>query len=537
MRNFQYLTLYPWQGGLNTAQDPIVLDPQQLQIADNIVFTTQKSRKKRGGQAHLNSVSIKVGTVTQNIIWDSDYWSNVSSAKRQYLVCASAEGNVFRSPTGVTWNKFNTATLTLALGGITSTVFNEDMIIATSKVLPPRKWDNQNTSSNLVTLGGSPPAGNIVQSVQNRVWLAGNAANPDRLYYSAVTNHEAWTATSSLGTTSGFIDVFPGDGDSDGITAIFPELKQGGVYVAKRTKIYFIDTSELSPANWRVFTVSNVTGCVNHNTAAAVDQEDIFFCAERGVTTLAQVVKGTNLVKEGEYISKDIQPDYFNVISQSDKSKMSAIWFEPLNSYMLGCKRAGYTTFETLYCYNTELQQWYRWTSVPCNFLAKIFNKGTGVSQLTASANLGFINKLAQVALNDFGSAIVMKIKTACIFPGGIVPGEKHFTNLIFLFRSRSTCTFGYSYNIDETTVGSGLIQQRTVGNNTLGTTLLGPSFILGTTSNRVKPYFEAIAGVGHSIEVTITQSGLNEDLEIFGFGLEFKAASEAQNPYRSLAS
>lgn len=536
MRNLQYLTLYPWQGGLNTSQDPIVLDPQQLQLADNIVFTTQGSRKKRGGQAHFNTTAITVSSVAQTMIWETDYWANVSNTKRQYAVAISSQGNAFRSTNGVSWNKFNTATLTVSHGAITSTVFNEDLIIGTSGTTPPRKWDNQSTSANIVVLGGSPPNGNIVQSNQNRVWLAGNVANRDRLYYSGVTNHEAWSATSALGTTSGYIDVMPGDGDSDGITSLFPELKQGGIYVAKRTHLYFVDTSQLSPATWRIYTVSTNTGCVNHNTACAIDQEDIFFCAERGVTSLAQVVQGTNLVKDGQYISAYIQPDYMSTIDQATKSKMSAVWYETLNSYMFSCKRSGVATYETVYCFNTQIKQWYRWTGVPCNFLNKRFDKTNGLVQLAASADSGYINKLNQTALNDFGGAIPLSIKTAAIYPGGIVPGEKHFTNLIFLFRSKGTYTFGYSYNIDETTTGSGTIQQRVVGQNVLGTTLLGPAFVLGVTSNRVKPYFEAIAGVGHSIEVTITQSGVNEDLEIFGFGLEFKGASEAQNPYRSLS-
>lgn len=38
-----------WQGGLNTSLDPVLLSPDELTIADNIIFTTSGARKSRGG--------------------------------------------------------------------------------------------------------------------------------------------------------------------------------------------------------------------------------------------------------------------------------------------------------------------------------------------------------------------------------------------------------------------------------------------------------------------------------------------------------
>lgn len=534
-RQAQYLMLYPWIQGLNTAEDPIIADPQTLQIADNIVISNSGARQKRGGQAHVNTAAITVTATAQDFVWGIDYWSNVSSAKRQYYVAASTQNKILRSATGASWNSFCTISITVTRGKTTGVVFQEDLIIGYDGAQKPLKWDNQNTATNIVVLGGSPPNGRIVQKNQSRVWIAGNVSNPDRLYYSAVFNHESWTPSSSLGTTSGFIDVMPGDGDPDGITSIFPEVNQGGIYIAKRTKIYFVDTSSASPATWRVKTVSDGIGCIAHNTAVAVDQKDVVFASERGVHALSQVLDGT-AVLEGSFLSKPIHPDYISVLDQSALQNMSAVWYPKLNSYLLAGKRTGVSTYETVYCLNVDFKSWYRWTQTPCDFLFTRTNKTSG-KELNACAPSGFINKLNQVALNDFGSAIPMTIKTQAIFPGGVVPGEKHFTNLIFLFRSKGTYTFSYSYNIDDNITYSGLIQQRTQGSNILGVTPLGPTFILGAASVRMKPYFEAIRGVGHSIEITIQQNGIDQDLQLFGLGLEFMGASESQNPYRNLGS
>lgn len=534
-RQAQYLMLYPWIQGLNTADDPIIGDPQFLQQADNITIQDADGRKKRGGQAHVNTAAITVTGTAQDFVWATDYWANVSSSKRQYYVAASTQNKILRSATGASWNSFCTISITVTRGKLTSTVFQEDLILGYDGAQKPLKWDNQNTAANMVVLGGSPPNGRIVQKNQSRVWIAGNTANPDRLYYSAVFNHESWTPTSSLGTTSGYIDVMPGDGDPDGITSLFPEINQGGLYVAKRTKIYFVDTSALSPAEWRVRTVSDGIGCIAHNTAIAVDQKDVIFASERGVHALSQVINST-AVLEGEFLSKQIHPDYTDIIDQSALQNMSAVWYPTINSYLLACKRTGVATYETIYGFNVDYKSWYRWTGVPCDFLFTRTNKTSG-KELNACAPSGYINKLNQSTKADFGAAIPLTIKTMAIFPGGVIPGEKHFTNLIFLFRSKGTYTFSYSYNIDDNITYAGTIQQRVQGGNILGTTLLGTGFILGESSVRMKPYFEAIKGVGHSIEITIQQNGVNEDLQLFGLGIEFIGASEAQNPYRNLSS
>jgi hypothetical protein len=535
-RNVEYLQLYPWLGGLETSTDPIICDNQKLTVCDNVVFSVQGSRKKRGGQAHYNSVAITTASITQTMIFVKDYWANVSNVKREYGVAVSSQGNVYRSANFSTWTKFNTATLTVSQGGITSTIMNEDFILAYSKTAPPKKWDNQNTAANLVALGGSPPNGNLVQINHNRVFLSGNASNPDRLYYSAIFSHESWGPTSSLGTTAGYIDVFPGDGDPDGITAIFPEVNQGGVYVAKRSHLYFVNNTRGSPSTWTISLVSDGIGCVNQNTAVCVDQNDVLFASERGVHSLAQVLSQTAFL-QGQYLSRSIQSDYLSIISQADKNKMSAVWFPSLNSYMMTCKRAGKSSYETIYAYNIELKQWYRWTSVPCNFITTRFNRPAGQIELTTAADSGFINKLNQTALNDFTTgAIKMKVKSVVLYPQGIIPGEKQFTNLAFFFRARGNYDFNYSYTIDDNLTYTGTITQKVPGSNILGTTKLGTGFVLGAVTG-IKPAFSHIKGVGHSLQLTIEQNGLNQDLELFGLAVEFMPASESQNQFRNRVS
>jgi hypothetical protein len=534
----KYKPLYPWLGGLNTSVDPMILDPQKLTVCDNIVFTNSGSRKKRGGQARYNSSPIG-GTAAENVVHIIDYWSNVSSTKREYFVALTDSGKVYRSPFNGTWSSFSTLTLTVGQGGVTNTIIQEDLILGIKNSGVPKLWDNQNTASNLVALtatSGSLPFSSawIVTSFLERLVIAGDPANPDRVYFSATGNYQKWTASSTAGTAI-TIPVGDGDGDPDGITAIFPGTGADRVlYVGKRKHLYRIDCSDPNQTNWSVRLVSREIGVVNHNTVASVDDSDVIFASDRGIHTLSQVVNTTAII-EGEFLSFPIQYDYKNVFSTSDRSKMSATYVPDLNSYLLGCKRTGKSTFETVYGYNVELKEWFRWTNVPCNFLTVRFNKTTGADELYAAGSSGFVNKLLQTALNDFGSAIATTIKTAFIAPDGIPFSENQFTGLACIYRAHENSTFTVSYSIDGLYSQSVIFPQRSAGGNTLGTTLLGTSFILGNVQ-AIKPVWNHLTGIseGNSIQLTFQQNGTNQDFELFGMVLEYQADEEAQDAFRS---
>lgn len=571
MREKQYLMLFPWLGGLNTTLDPAILDPKFLTQADDIIYSTSGSRRKRGGQAHLNnSTAIKVGTVTQTLFWGTEYWATVSNAKRQYLVAASDEDKFLRSQNGITWSSFNTNTISLTHGKMSSVVFNNDLIIGhgTNTASVPLCWVNQNTANNLVKLNNSTatgyvfsavtPLGWIVQTHRNRLLVAGEAANPDRVYYSApIPDEDTWYSPYD----HGYVDVFPNDGDSEGITALFPEINRGGLYVAKRTKIYYVDTSSPDSADWSIELVSDGIGCLSHNSAKAVDQADVIFASDRGIHSLRQILSGT-AIKDGDYLSREIQTDWDTKITAEHKPKMSAVWIPQLNSYLFSCKTSDQpgsstlathrlSTLATVYGYDFDKQGWFRWTLYPSNFLFTRFNTTTKKQQLL-SLGKGYINTYDNETKNDFkitiptaatfaGYGINARMRTAIIYPGGVLPGEKHFTNLVFIIRDRTECDVDFQYRIDDQPFESGTFRQTLGANNILGTTLLGSTYILGTAAGRgLKPIFSNsgdTVGVGHTIDIIISQDDIDKDLELFGLGIEYTPASESQNPRRLLGS
>lgn len=280
--------------------------------------------------------------------------------------------------------------------------------------------------------------------------------------------------------------------------------------------------------------ISNQIGIINPNAVATLDETDVIFMSDRGVHSLSQVLQTTAVIP-GEFLSYPIQPDYETIINSANRSQISLIYVPALNSVLFSCKRVGVATYETIYGFNVILKQWFRWTSVPCNFIASRFNSSTGVDEIYACAPSGRVNKLNQTARNDFGAAITTTLKSSFIFPDGIPLAEYNFTRLIMIFRSRDNGTFTVQYTIDGVSSNSFTVQERIAGGNVLGTTSLGSGFILGNIQG-VKPYFQHIGGVGSSIQLSITHNTVDTDFELFGIVLEYEDAGDRQNPYNAAA-
>lgn len=536
----KYKALYPWQGGLNTTQDPIILDPQNLTVADNISFTLSGSRRKRGGQFHYNSTKMS-GASTSNVVYYTPYWSIVSNVKREYFVAATANGKVFRStPAAATWSSFSTLTLSISHGGVTSTIINNNLVMGFSGNGVPKVWVAQSTSANLVTMTSSTTVSLpftsawICRSFIERLFTAGDPALPDRLYVSVPGTYNNFTQGSVAG--SGIVlDIGIGDGDPQGITAMFPGTGANRIfYIAKRRHLYALNCSDVDQRNWSVTLISNQIGVINPNAVATLDETDVCFMSDRGVHSLSQVLQTTAIIP-GDFLSFPIQYDYINIVNSVNRGQISLTYVPSLNSILFSCKRVGQSAYEAIYGFNIILKQWFRWTSTPCNYIRTRFNSTSGTDELYSCSINGQINLLNQTTLSDFGSAITSTITSSFIYPDGLPLMEYAFTRLIFVFRSRDNSTFNVQYQIDGVTGQSFVVQQRQAGGNTLGSTLLGSAYVLGNIQS-VKPYFQHIAGVGSAVQVTLTHNIVNKDFELFGMILEYEDAGDRQNPYNAAA-
>lgn len=548
MRKSNTLVLAPWVGGLNSSEDPIVLglSPQGQQLlarADNIVFTTTGGRRKRGGQSRFNSAAqmTDAGSAVDGVYATTYWFNNSNNIKVEELVVLTERSTIYYGPSYGSLQALTISAVSpvFSQGVVSTDVMNEKLFIGYSKTAAPLYYGGAGgvvgAGSNNTSVVGTFPNGYLVRQHVNRLFIAGDAAHPDRLYYSGV---ELPFAHSSAG---GFIDILPGDGDPQGITSIFPPTNVNELYISKRSAIYKIDTSDSNPNNWSVITVSKGVGCVQHNSVAAVDQGDIIFASDRGIHSLQQVLSQTGVLV-GKFLSQPIQ-DQYN--SSTNRRLISGIWAPDLNSYLFSIQREGTSIIDTVYGYNVSLGNWYRWTEVPANFLFKRLNTSTeeyeyySCGDSTSNSNRGYINKLQQSSKWDFSSAtgnIVTIIDTPLLYPGGNFPSENNFLNIILLVRSSDESPIQVNCTIDELTSVSGVLTQRVIGGNLLGSSssfLLGTTFVLGAPSG-AKPLYLHIGGVGNAIKVSLRHDTIGGEFEAYALGVECVGSEESQDAYRA---
>ena len=179
-----------------------------LLTADNVYYRLNGAVVKTGGTAKYNTTVIASGEEIRGMFEYIKAGTGGSATRKRV---AHAGTVIVKDDNDASFANLFTG---LEDGAIPNyNVFEDVLIIASDSTSDaPKSWD-QTTAQNLA---GSPP--NFAFSVTHslRVWAAGDASNPSRLYYSSTQNHEEWNGTG----TSGTIDISPNDGDI--ITGIIP---------------------------------------------------------------------------------------------------------------------------------------------------------------------------------------------------------------------------------------------------------------------------------------------------------------------------
>ncbi len=168
--------------------------------AQNVVYRLDGGPRKAPGTARLNSAALNSGAVIKGLV---DLWlSGTGGSSTQHRVLHSSTFAMKDDADGA----FTNIKTGLEADKIPSYSMYGDLLIYTSDSTTdvPQSWDGTTNQD----LAGSPP--NFAFSVvhKNRIWAAGVAANPSKVYYSALNNAESWT-----GAGSGDIDVDTDDGD------------------------------------------------------------------------------------------------------------------------------------------------------------------------------------------------------------------------------------------------------------------------------------------------------------------------------------
>lgn len=376
-------------------------------------------------------------------------------------------------------------------------------------------------------IDGTAPLASVMRQHLGRVWT-NDKTNKDRLNYSGTDNHEQWLGFGD----SAALDIGIGDGDPEGIIAIFPSFK-GQLFVAKRTKLYRVDG--YSPETFTVSLVSAGIGCIAHNSIVQVDQDDMFFVSEKGVHSMAASANFGDF--NASYLSADIQKTFNENFSKPKLHLVQTAYLSTINSVAFAfcdtnlpeAVNTNLTVNNSVWLYNMQFKTWYRWPDIPCQSMIvgtdgdkKRFYFGTHTGKVIKSFSGNNYD------LDYAGAQMQIKFKTVTgqINIDGNFYTVKGFKRFILFYKPQGQSPVFVTVQIDN--ILQDPVNELAFDEQASGT-LLGVDFILGQSilglgNVKLAAYSRSIEGFGRSVKITIEDSS-NQPLEIQGFAIEYEDA------------
>ena len=191
-----------------------------------------------------------------------------------------------------------------------------DMVFAANGTDAIMSWNGTPTTNWLFTNATNAPRGSMIKNFQDRLNIAGVAANPSRVFYSSVPD----VAGTGITWEDEYVDVNPDDNDF--ITAL--EVNAGIMLVFKKRSVYVWDG--LSTQVDKIIDI----GCVSQEAVQTVKGITIFFGETKGSAGI--------FMYTGQYpqeISRDIRK-WIDAISSSNYDTISSFQEEDAVIFSVG---------------------------------------------------------------------------------------------------------------------------------------------------------------------------------------------------------
>ena len=534
-------TVHPALGGLDISSDPSVLDPNFLVIADNIEYREGGQRKKRGGTLVYSTGSTESGTGTymvsssSNVRALADFWRYGTSLTPTQNLLAVTGASVFRSTGDGLWTPITTAS---SFGSNTNTQTNitlaGDYAVISDGQSLPLAYDQTTVFSTLSTKAFTKASYHL-----NRLFYTGYSSAPSEMTYTAAGN-----IFDSTGGDTGVVGIRQGDGDQIiGISEPF----YGSLYIFKGPQFGSVHQfSGTTPATFATAQVAHGAPALNARAIISTPT-DIYWMSNYGVHSLQTTVKFGNV--EQAFLSLPIQKLWRdNLIKRGELADTWGFWNPTRSIVGWAVTPTGETSQHWLLVYNYALSDpkpggkkfWSIWkitgyaiksgTSILVPTGLPILQTHTGDPHLWFGGDNGqvYVGDIDN-ALGDANQAYTARIRTPTItrFRGASghvdVPetSEKEFAGVVTYFVPKGPYSANLTVSIDRrqtvTTVPF------TGGGAVLGAFIMGTDTLGGNEFN----YHESPESQdrGRSIYLDWSQSGLKQDMEIFGYSIRYREA------------
>jgi hypothetical protein len=359
------------------------------------------------------------------------------------------------------------------------------------------------------------PDANVIGEHQGRLILDSKTV-PDRIFYSDTFDHTKWQGVSD----SGAVDFFTGDGDPEGLTGIAPPFK-GSLIVGKSTRIDQLAGDDITADPIR--SIAAGLGFVSHKAVVAVDMDDLIYPSKRGFHSI--VATDTTGDFSSNFLSQKISGDFPNWV-QTRLKYIQGAYIPTLNSAVWTIAEEGETSQNALWLFNVERKEWYRWPDIDAQSLAAVRDTENKVRLLIGTGD-GRIAFAQRGTHTDYtAGAINFRVKSGTIYVDNSPQTLKMFKRVTFYFRPVGDYSFTTYFKVDNQS------PQALTFSQTADADTLGGEFILGTSmlgnSATLAPYTQQVEGVGRGCSLEVFQSGVEAQVEIYGYSIEYELADVA---------
>jgi hypothetical protein len=512
-RNFSFI-VHPALGGLDVTKAPTLLEHNQLTVAENIEYYTSGSRKKRLGTAKYNGAA--VGSAFTDL---EDFWRyGVSLIPTQKFMAHTGTSIVKDDGDGVwdvldgAWGSPDAQTdITIAQGYA---------VFATTHGDVAKKYD-QTALSDLTSTG--TPKFSASTYHQRRLFTAGEtealsgSANPSRTTFSA-----AGDITDFSGADTGSLIFDQDDGD-----------RLMGISDSYRGRLYFFKgpqygavfeltgTSPSTYANNRLFSGAP---CVSHQGIITLPN-DIYWASRYGFHSLAATQKFGDT--EEANISRPVQA-LFNRLNHGRLHQIVGFYHPSRNIIGWTAPESGQTQNNVVFVYNYLLQQWSTWRFTFPVATAAVMLDPAGASQgqprLYLGGYDGYVREGDQEVLADDGTqgyAAIVVTPIYSRFSDSVTElHEKQFYAVTTFFNPKGQHVANLEVLIDKRTQSAAV--EMVGGGAVLDTFVLDVDRLAGNEYDYVETIIE---DRGRSIQLSWTQAGVNQDMEIYGHAVRAAVA------------
>ncbi len=493
--------------------------------AENVIFEVSGAARKVGGATKINSTAISGGP---NITGMFDFWygGDVSTFTQKFVAMTS-DSKIWKEDMDGTFDDITGSASISANATPHFSVIGDKLIIATDKNDTPLYW---NTTGNVATLGGSPPAARGFCFHANRGWAWGANAHPSRLYYSATDNVEDWT-----GADTGAIDIDQRDGDRivnvtphKGALIIFKGPNKGSIHIISGTS-----PSGSDPFVRKVFVRGIPLQSINSVVAVG---DDLLFVSDRGIHSLSATASYGDFTESD--ITKYLKRFFREEINRSNLNLCQGVNYAAKSCCLWTFSSAGATDNNLvlgLSYVRVEEEGWkaFVWRR-DCFSAALRKNPTSKIDEVVFGGTDGFARRQDTNNRNiDSTTAYSFRMQSPHLLLGqsydGRVRGDQPFNIERMYLRSVASG----DHDVDVTITRDSQAPETYAFNQGSAGFVMDVDMLdagtLGGESTRIIYADPNPAGSARSMQFDIIQSGLNQDANLLELGIEIVPLAQTE--------